>query len=339
MSPSDPKDKPSFNIGLLLLDGFNAMAMQAFVDPFRCANYLRGSKLYDWSYLSVDGDDVVASNGLTMGNLTNAVTSTGNFDLLVINSSWGVERFDKAPWLSWLREQAQRGTTLLGIDTGAFVLAYAGLLLRKRAAVHYEHIAAFRELFPDIAMGEDLFVIDGDRLTCAGGLAATDMALEIIRLQQGIELTNAASRYIFHERLRPGDEGQFPDRREPVGYAAPAKLREAIILMERNLEQPLSIGDIARKNALSQRQLERLFQQHSGITPVRYYLDVRLDRARGLVTQTELPIVDIAVACGFSGSAQFSKAYRRRFANTPSRDRIEGRVPFQFRSFPSHAGV
>ncbi len=131
---------------------------------------------------------------------------------------------------------------------------------------------------------------------------------------------------------------QLPSAREPVGYSAPVKLREAIIIMERNLEQPLPIGSIAKKVGLSQRQLNRIFQKHTGSSLVRYYLDVRLDRARGLITQIELPILDAAVASGFSSSARFSRAYKARFGLAPSRDRIEGRVPFQFRPFPSYAG-
>ncbi|MEX0345417.1 MAG: GlxA family transcriptional regulator [Rhizobiaceae bacterium] len=331
-------DQHTFKIGLLLLDGFNAMAMHAFVDPFRCANYLRSTSLYEWTFLGLEEQSAVASNGATICNLTPLRNLRADFDLLAVNASWNVERHNEPKLLNWLRTQAKAGVTLCGIDTGAFILGFAGLLKNRKAAVHYEHIAAFREIFTDTEMGEDLFVVDGDRLTCCGGAAASDLALEILRLQQGIDVANATARYIFHERLRSGNEGQLPDRYEPVGYAVPAKLREAIVLMERNLEHLLSIGEIARAVDISQRQMERLFKAQTGVSPVRYYLDVRLDRARGLVTQTELPIVDIAVACGFSSNAQFSRAYKNRFGLTASRDRIEGRVPFQFRSFPSHAG-
>lgn len=339
MKNSEHTSNHAYKIGMLLLDGFNALAMQAFVDPFRSANYLKNTNLYEWKFLGFGKTEVVASNGLSVGNLVDVTRSRADFDLIVVNASWGVEQFEKSPLLKWLREISHKGATLCGLDTGGFVLAYAGLLENKRAAVHYEHIAAFRELFPNTIMHEDIFVIDGERLTGCGGLATTDLALEIIRLQQGIELANAASRYIFHERLRAGDEGQLPDKSEPVGYSVPVKLRDAIFLMERNLEQPLPIGAIARQVALSQRQLDRLFRKHTGTSPVRYYLDVRLDRARGLVTQTELAVLDVAVACGFSSNAQFSRTYKARFGLPPSRDRIEGRVPFQFRSFPSYAGV
>ncbi len=326
-------------IGLFLLPGFNSLALHAFADPFRAANYLVGTTLYEWHYLSPDSEGVVASNGLEITGAQAFDQSPADLDFLVINSSWAPEQSRTPRLQNWFRRLARMGTVMCGIDTGAFVLAYAGLMNGYRAAVHYEHIAAFRELFPECGMDEDMFVFDRDRLTCCGGLAAADMALEIIRLQQGIDIANAASRYIFHERLRSGSEGQLPSAQEPVGRAAPDRLRDAIILMERNLEQPLRLPEIAETLGISQRQLERLFQKYTGVSPVRYYVDVRLDRARGLVTQTELPIVDVATGCGFGGAVQFARAYKQRFGLAPSVDRTEGRVPFQFRSFPSHAGV
>jgi transcriptional regulator GlxA family with amidase domain len=139
--------------------------------------------------------------------------------------------------------------------------------------------------------------------------------------------------------LRSGDEGQLPSKNEPVGQGVPERLREAILLMERNLEQPLRLPILSSELNLSQRQLERLFQRYTGVSPLRYYVDVRLDRARGLVTQTEMQITEVAAACGFGSAVQFSRAYKQRFGLPPSQDRIEGRVPFQFRSFPSYVGV
>ena len=338
-SLSLPPGKATCTLGMLLLPGFNSMAAHAFTDPFRAANYLRGAAIYSWPFLSLDGGEVTASNGLCVARTSPVATAETGLDFLVVNASWAPERFRSRALQGWLRRQARKGVVICALDTGAFVLGYAGLLGGYRATVHYEHIAAFRELFSDTVMGESLFVLDRDRLTCSGGVAAADMALEIIRLQQGLDLANAAGRYIFHERLRSGDEDQFPTTSEPVGYAAPPRLREAIVLMERNLEQPLKITEIVDRLGLSQRQLERLFRIHTGVSPIRYYVDVRLDRARGLVTQTELPIVAVAAACGFGNAVQFTRTYKKRFGIVPSRDRIEGRVPFQFRSFPSHAGV
>ena len=326
-------------LAMLLLPDFNNMAVNAFVDPFRAANYLLGREIYRWPFLSVEGGAITASNGMRIAETDRLDAVDGPPDFLIVNASWAPERFRGRALQTRLQRIARHGTIMCGLDTGAFVLAYAGLMSGYKAAVHYEHIAAFRELFDDCQMDEDLFVFDRDRLTCCGGLAAADMALEIIRLQQGLDVANAAARYIFHDRLRAGSEGQLPVRREPVGYAAPAKLREAILLMERNLVNPRPVRRIAGDIGVSQRHLERLFHTHTGVTPVRYYIDVRLDRARGLITQTELSAIEVAAACGFTSPEHFARTYKKRFGASPSQDRKDGRVPFQFRSFPSHAGI
>ena len=155
----------------------------------------------------------------------------------------------------------------------------------------------------------------------------------------GLELANAAAVYTLKDRHRSGNEQQIPNSAEPVGNTMPAKLREAIILMERNIEEPLSTSEIAHHLSMSQRQLARTFNTHTGVTPIRYYINLRLDRARGLITQTDLRIADVAGACGFGTTEQFSRSYSNHFKLPPSRDRIEGRIPFQFRSFPVYAGV
>ena len=326
-------------IGMLLLPGFNSMAAHAFLDPFRAANYLSGSTLYRWEFLSIEGGAVAASNGLNVNDTRRYDATEESFQLVVINASWTPEKFNSRKLINWLKESTDNGAVPVGLDTGAFVMAQAGLLSGYHATIHYEHIAALRELFPDIIVEPDLFVIDRDRISCCGGFASADLALELVHLDFGIDLANASARYIFQDRLRSAGEGQLSPHHEPVGYTVPEPVRESIILMERNLEEPLTLPEISRYIGTSQRQLQRLFQQHTGMTPVRYYIDVRLDRARGLVTQTELPIVEVASACGFGSSEQFSRAYRLRFKTTPSLDRSEGRVPFHFRSFPGYAGV
>lgn len=323
-------------IAVLLLPSFNAMATVALLDPFRAANYLAGEPHYAWRMLSLDGDPVVASNSLQFAGTIPFEASGDEFDMVFVSASWTPEQFRAPKILKWLQRRARGGALLGGIDTGAFLLGFAGLLRDRRATVHYEHIASFREWFPDVHMCEDLYVIDDIRVTCCGGTASSDLALEMIRLRDGLDVANAVARYIFHERLRAGSEGQLPTDREPVGYAAPEKLRRAIVCMERNLENPLPLWSVAREVGLSQRHLERLFRAHTGETAVQYYLGSRLDRARGLVTQTEMPLLTVAVACGFSSQEYFARVYRRRFGLKPSADRREGRVPFQFRSFPAH---
>lgn len=330
-----PLAQDAVSIAVVLLPAFNALATMAFLDPFRAANYLTGSTLYSWDMVSLNGEPLSASNGLEITSARTLEEVKQRYDYVIVSASWAPEAYRNRRLFNWLKQHARNGAALGAIDTGAFVLAFAGLLAGRRATVHYEHIAACRELFPELEITEDLFVIDEDRLTCCGGSASSDLALEMVRQRFGLDLANAAARYIFHDRLRAGTEGQDSALHEPAGYAMPETLRRAIAAMERNLEAPLPLAAIAKRARISQRQLERLFKTHTGVTAVQYYLEVRLDRARSILMQTDLSILEVAVACGFSSREYFARAYRQRFGLPPSQDKLEGRVPFQFRSFPS----
>ena len=325
-----------FRIALIVAPGFNLAATTAFVDPFRAANYLDGRPLFRWRLLSAAGGETRASNGFAVATAPLAEAETP--DLGIVSTSWTPELHAGGAVAATLRRWDRFGAALGGLDTGAFVLAAAGLLSGRRATTHYEHIDSLAELHPDIAVSEALYVVDGDRLTAAGGAAAGDLALQLLRALRGAALANAAARYVFHDRLRPTDSPQNPEGAEPLGPAAPARLRAAIRCMERHLEEPAAIPSIAAEAGLSQRQLERLFGVWVGKSPLRYYRDIRLDRARSLVTQTEMPLWEIGVACGFASPEHFSRAYRARFGAPPRTDRVEGRVPFEFRAWPMHAG-
>jgi AraC family carnitine catabolism transcriptional activator len=202
--------------------------------------------------------------------------------------------------------------------------------------VHYEHLDAFRELHPDINVSDQLCVFDGNRITCCGGGAAVDFSLHVIRHARGETLANSAARYLFHERLRPQGARQNPASVEPLGSTVPMIVRKAILVMEEHVEIALPIPRICQSIGISQRQLDRLFRRFVRQSPAIYYRDIRLDRARGLVTQTEMPLSEIAVASSFSSQVHFSRAYRERFGIAPRRDRIEGRIPFEFRAWPLH---
>ena len=324
---------------MLLLPGFNCAAAFGFLDPFRAANYLCGEKRYRWAFLSINKQNVEASNEAVITNTCPFWSSKEQYDLIVVNASWAPERFQSKRLRNWLIDAAQKGTIIAAIDTGGFVLGYAGLLENRKATVHYEHIAAFKELFTACDLEDVLYVSDRNRLTCCGGIAAIDMALSLVHEHNGLGLANASAAYIYKDGHRAGDEKQSQHNPEPIAHSMPEKLQKAIIFMERNLEEPLPLASIAQHAGVSQRQLERTFKKYTGITPVRFYINIRLDRARGLITQTEMPIAQIANACGFGTAEQFSRSYFRHFNISPKKDRVEGREPFQFRSFPIYAGV
>jgi len=326
---------PPLRIAMIVAPRFNLAPTMAFLDPFRVANYLEGKQLFRWSMLSADGGSVPASNGVEV--MTRALPAEAEApDLGIVSTSWTPEAYSGAPVDVVLRRWSRFGAALGGIDTGAFVLAQAGLLDNRRATTHYEHIDSLAELYPAVQVTEDIYVIDGDRMTTCGGTAGGDLALQIVRARHGDALANAAARYLFHDTIRPPGTQQIPERAEPLGTAAPPKLRAAIRIMEQNLEDPVPIPEIAGQVDLSQRQLERLFVKFVCKTPLGYYRDIRLDRARSLVTQTDMPLWEVAVACGFASPEHFSRAYRERFALAPRADRVEGRVPFEFRAWPMH---
>lgn len=315
---------------------FNMAATAGFIDPFRAANYLDGTAHFTWQFASMAGGACLASNGMQIETLPLAQVLGTPRDMIILSSSWTPEAHCSAQLRSALWRWAQSGATLGAIDTGAFILAQAGLLKGLRATVHYEHMDAFSERFPDCDLSEELYVLDGNRISCAGGGASVDLALQIIRSAKTDALANSAARYLFHPIVRPPGTLQNAAPQEPLGSVTPSTIKRAIAVMERNLETPLPIATLCKRLGVSQRQLNRLFAGFVRKTPALYYRDIRLDRARGLVTQTDLAMSEIAIASGFASQVHFSRAYRIRFGLPPSRDRIEGRVPFEFRAWPMH---
>lgn len=315
---------------------FNLAATMTFLDPFRAANYLEGMALFRWKIVSETGGVVTASNGIEINSTPFSEADMNMANMLVVSSSWEPERHASPALRTELRNAERRQAILGGIDTGAFILAHAGLLAGYTATVHYEHIDAFQELFQRTELSEALWVIDRRRVTCCGGAASLDLALHLIQQSHGSALANAAARYVFAPPVRDHGALQYPEDAEPLGNSVPTSVRAAIQVMEANLETPLSIADVCRHVGLSHRQLDRLFAQCVRKPPALYYRDIRLDRARGLVTQTDLSMSEIAFASGFSSQVHFSRAYKERFGLPPSKDRVQGRIPFEFRAWPMH---
>ncbi len=315
---------------------FNLLATMAFLDPFRAANYLEGMPLFRWQIVSETGGMIKASNGVAVDTTPFSQANMSAANLLFVSSSWEPDRYVSATMRKHLRDAAQRQAILGGLDTGAFVLAQAGLLENHTATVHYEHIDAFQELFPNTGISEALWVIDRRRVTCSGGAACLDLALILIQQSHGSALANAAARYVLAPPVRAHGAMQIPESTEPLGNSVPARVRAAIRLMEANLETPLPIPEVCQKVGVSHRQLDRLFAQCVRKTPALYYRDIRLDRARGLVTQTDMSMAEIGFASGFASQVHFSRAYKDRFGLPPSKDRVQGRIPFEFRAWPMH---
>lgn len=319
---------------MIVTPSFNLAATMGFIDVFRAVNYLEGAPRFSWVLASLEGGEVVASNAVSVRTVALKEAAGQGYGHVVVSSSWTPERFTSARLLAALNRLAKTGAVMGALDTGAFLLAEAGLLDGDAAAVHYEHWDSFREMYPAVKLKEELFVFSERRFSCCGGLAATDAALHIASQVCGPAMAQAAARYIFCDHPRPPGTPQNPAPAIGAERAAPGLVREAIALMELHIEAPLAIPEICARLGVSHRQLDRLFGGYTGMPPALFYRDLRLGRARGLVTQTDLPLSEVAVATGFASQVHFSTSYRKRFGLPPSADRVQGRIPFEFRAKP-----
>ena len=295
------------------------MAFAAAIEPLRAANRLTSKQLFHWRLFSRDGEAVPASNGINI-SVNGAINEESKLDMLLACAGTRDAGADDAAVAKWLRALVRNGTTLGGISLGAYVLAYAGLLDGRRCALHWESLAAFAERFPRIRTTTDIFTIDGNRCTCAGGTAALDMMLQVITDRDGRALANDVSDQFLHPRIRGMQDPQKMATQSRLGVAN-GKLIAAIGMMEEAQDEPRPVHQIAQDVELSARQLERLFAKYLRTSPSHYYLKLRLDRARAMLLQTTKPILDVAVACGFASASHFSRCYRAAFGRKPSDER------------------
>ncbi|UTV29517.1 GlxA family transcriptional regulator [Photobacterium atrarenae] len=316
---SSTLSKPMY-IGFYLTRNFTMIAMASAIEVLRMANQLSGQTLYQWSTLSESGDPVTASDGLEL-NVGDRIPSQLPLDTVIVCGGVDIEHSCSPNLMNWLNRLDRQGKTLGGICTGSYVLARAGLMNNQLCAIHWEYLAGFQELFPFVKTTDKLFTLSSKRMTSSGGTAPMDMMLTLIAQQHGHKLSAAISEMFMCERIRNGQETQKIPLRNLVGTAQP-KLLDIVSLMEANLEEPLSMNELAGFVALSRRQLERLFQKHLQCSPSRYYLQLRLSRARQLLKQTKMSIVEIAVSCGFVSTPHFSKCYRDCFGLAPRHERI-----------------
>ena len=315
----DPaRDLPQ-RFAFLLVPEFSMMPVTAAIEPLRIANRLSERQYFDWDMYSTDGETVAASNGFT-------ISCSGDLDaiddraMIIVCGGLNVQAHTNKTMINFLRKAARRGSEIGSFCTASHVLAAAGLLDDYTCTIHWENIPAFSEDFPDIKLTGSLFEIDRDRFTCAGGTSSIDMMLALIASQHGSELAADVAEQILHSPIRHHSEHQRMSLPARIGARHP-KLVDIIEQMEGNLEDPLSPSVLAKEAGLSTRQLERLFRRYLDRSPKRYYLELRLKKARLLLLQTSMSVINVALACGFSSPSHFSKCYRAFYGRTPYRER------------------
>lgn len=314
-----------------LVPDFTLLPFTAAVETLRIANRMLGHEAYTWRLCSADGEKVRSSAGIALEVNASVADERRNLagenrpNMVLVCSGIEIERYHNKTVNAWLRESYNRGIAVGSLCTGAHVLAQAGLLNGKRCAIHWENLPGFAEAFPKVEVYADLYEVDGNIHTCAGGTASLDMMLNLIGQDFGDNLVNRICEQQLTDRVRnPHDRQRLPLRAR-LGVQN-TKVLSIIELMENNLSEPLSLVEIADDAGLSRRQIERLFRQEMGRSPARYYLEIRLDRARHLLVQSSMPVVEVAVACGFVSASHFSKCYREIYNRSPQQERAERKL-------------
>lgn len=308
-------DKAPTRIALLLIDGFALMSYAAFIEPFRAANSLSGAALYTWTHVALGGGGASASNAARIVAEVE-VGAPLDCDMLFVFAAGDPAAFRDEACFAWLRAQARRGVTIGGVSGGPYLLARAGLLGQRRATIHWEHAAALQADYPDLRLEQGLYVIDGARVTCAGGTAGLDLALALIAREHGAALAQQVGEWFIRPEPRRAEGAQRTGLAARYGTTN-ARLLAMLAAMEGAIEEPLPRAGLAARAGVSLRQLERLCAAQLGASVAETYVAVRLERAMELLRATGLPVTEVAVACGFRSAAHFSRRFKARYGKAP----------------------
>ncbi len=311
-------------IAFVLVEGFALMSFAAVTEPLRAANLLAGKRIYDMFYFAAGPltSKILNSSSAASVGVGALGEATGEFDLALVVAGGDPVGFSNAQTFQWLRRQARLGCMLGGVSGGPAVLANAGVMKNRRMTLHWEHYASLAERHPGLLLEHTLYVVDRDRMTCAGGTAPLDMMHALIAEHHGPDFARKVSDWFMHTDVRPASGPQRAGLAQRYGTNRHAVLA-AIEAMDNHIADPLPLSDLAQVAGVGVRQLNRQFRAGLGRSAAAFYRDLRLEKSRELLRQTDLPILEIAIATGFSSAAHFATAYGTRYGEAPSRDRLE----------------
>ncbi|SDD44837.1 GlxA family transcriptional regulator [Ruegeria marina] len=298
---------PTQTMDFLLFDEFSNHCLANTVEPLRAANTLSRRALYAWRFLTLDGAPVHSSSGLQVS--PHDRLDRGRGSMLVVMPSYGFRTYEGWRTLRALTAAAKRYPTLAGLDTGSWLLARAGLLDGHRATIHWEELTSFAEAFPQVHTVRERFVIDGPRITCSGAMAAFDLVLHLVGRDHG-QLLALEVAQLFMTR----DSARSHGTPAAVGQRS---VNKAVMLMQDNLERPLTIAEIARRAGCTQKTLEARMLAELDASPQAVYRRLRLNLARKLVTETDQPVSEIAGRCGYENASAMTRAFRAEFGQPP----------------------
>lgn len=318
--PPKFSDSDVVHIAFILVEQFSLFALACVSEPLRVANRLADKKLFEFSFISENGEPVKASNQIAFNTKHSIAKCPTDYQTFIVVSGFDPLVYASKTLLAELRRLSAIGVSLGGVDTGAQILIKAGVMTGQRATMHWEAATSFQEDNPSADILQERFLVDGNRVSSAGGLSSLDMMLSIIAANNGQNLAMAVAEQFTYNRIQSADESQRMSIRTRL-MTTNRKLIKAVKIMEKNLTKNMSIKEIAERSLISQRELERLFSRKLQTTPKRYYRKIRLERAQRLLRQTDLSVLNISLACGFSSAAYLSAIYKQEFNIQPSKDR------------------
>lgn len=319
--------RQKLSVAFVLAPNFTLLAFSSFVDTLRLAadDQDRSRPIQcGWAVLSHDRRPIRSSSGIEVVP-THDLQDPASFDYVVVVG--GILGGPQLPpdLASYVCQAARQGVALAGICTGSFILAQLGLMHNRRCCTSWFHIGEFLSRFPTLdASAEALYIVDQDRLTCAGGTSVVHLASHLVEKHCGKRHADKALRIMIEETKVPSAAVQ------PQPFSANRtdddRVQRAMLLMERNLESPVSLEFVAAHVGLGVRQLERLFKSEIGLTPSQFTLQMRLTHALHLIETTRDPIFDIALRCGFVNHSHFAHYFRTRFGHSPTQMRARHRA-------------
>lgn len=313
-----PRDGPR-RFAFVLVESFSLLSFASALDALRIANRMAEGPLYSWILLG-EGGDIVSCSAGTSFSVDYDLIELKRGDTIFLCGGIDIQKNTSKRLLNWLRRESRRGLLVGGLCTAAYSMAKAGILDGKKATIHWENQDSFSEEFTNIELTKSVFIIDGQRMTTAGGTSSIDLILKIIADDHGEELANAVADQLIYNSIRTDQDTQRLSVPTRIGVRHP-KLSMVIQMMENNIEEPISPSLLAKDVRMSTRQLERLFRRYLNRSPKRYYMELRLQKARNLLMQTDMSVINVALACGFASPSHFSKCYRSHYQKTPYRER------------------
>lgn len=314
--------KDCLRFGFLLLPNFALMSYASATEPLRAANLLAGRSLYATRQLSFGGRPVRSSGGAEIACEDIAETGAELHAVFVCAGGEPSDWAGNEKLFGALRRLSRSGVRIGAISSGSYILAAAGLLDGRDFTIHWEHAPVLRETFPHLVPRQARYVIDGDRITCGGGVAPLDMMHALISERMGAHFASRVSDWYLHTAVAESTDPQRGSDAERYGTNNPILLA-AINKMQGTIENPLGRTAMARFLSISPRHLDRLFRRHLNAGFLETYREIRLQHARKFLEQSPLSILDIAMATGFSSAAHFSSAFRKQFGMPPGRSRAD----------------